>query len=222
VGSHLVSQLGVESLVIHGESIGGVAASATGRKLTEQPFLKEKVALLICDRTFCNLEAVAQRLVGGWSGYAIRMLAPLWSTDVAGDFLAASCPKVVATDSADQIIADSSSLKSGIAYWKEMRRPASSTKGIGWMMEAPLQYRMADWENVCVNGKKRPLPSFKELEYPDHGVQLQILGLFRLDFQELLLQCGLLTSTFLSKKVFISPPALKELESLHQQRRKSL
>jgi hypothetical protein len=153
VGSHLVSQLGVESLVIHGESIGGVAASAAARKMTESSFLKDKVSLLICDRTFCNLEAVAQRLVGGWSGYAIRMLAPLWSTDVAGDFLAATCPKVVANDCADQIISDSSSLKCGIAFWKEIHRGASSTKGIGWMMDAPLQYRMADWENVCVNGK---------------------------------------------------------------------
>ncbi|KAL3925460.1 MAG: hypothetical protein SGILL_000401 [Bacillariaceae sp.] len=150
VATHIVSQMGVESLVIHGESIGGVAASSTGRKLTESNALKDKVALLICDRTFCNLEAVAQRLVGGWSGYAIRALAPFWSTDVVGDFLAASCPKVVATDSADAIIADSSSLKAGIAFWKEINRGAAATKGIGWMMDAPLHYRMADWENVCV------------------------------------------------------------------------
>ena len=152
VGTHLVSQLDVESLVIHGESIGGVAASGTAHELTSSAF-KEKVALLICDRTFCNLEAVAQRLVGGWSGYAIRMLAPLWSTDVAGDFIAATCPKVVANDCADAIISDSSSLKSGVAFWKEICRGAAPTKGIGWKMEAPLQYRMANWENVCVNGK---------------------------------------------------------------------
>ncbi|KAG7338807.1 hypothetical protein IV203_026277 [Nitzschia inconspicua] len=154
VGTHLVTQMGVESLVIHGESIGGVAASGTGRKLTENVLLKDKVALLICDRTFCNLEAVAQRLVGGWSGYAIRALAPFWSTDVVGDFLAASCPKVVATDSADAIIADSSSLKAGISFWKEINRGARATKGVGWMMDAPLPYRMADWENVCVTDSR--------------------------------------------------------------------
>jgi len=154
VASHLVSQGGVESLVIHGESIGGLAASGTARALTENNRLRGKVSLLLCDRTFCNLEAVAQRLVGGWSGYAIRFLAPLWSTDVVGDFLATSCPKVVATDSADVIIADSSSLKAGISYWKEILRSASSTKGIGWMMDAPLHYRMADWENVSVTGSR--------------------------------------------------------------------
>ena len=58
MASHIVSQLGVESLVIHGESIGGVAASTTARELTDSPFSKDKVSLLICDRTFCNLEAV--------------------------------------------------------------------------------------------------------------------------------------------------------------------
>jgi len=154
VSNHIISQMGVESLIIHGESIGGVAASSAARKLTGDILLKEKVSLLICDRTFCNLEAVAQRLVGGWSGYAIRMLAPFWPTDVVGDFLAATCPKVVANDAADAIIADSSSLKSGISFWKEIKRSASSTKGIGWMMDAPLHYRMAEWENVCVTDSR--------------------------------------------------------------------
>jgi hypothetical protein len=154
VASHVVSNCGVESLVIHGESIGGLAASGTARSMTENIRLRNKVSLLLCDRTFCNLEATAQRLVGGWSGYAIRMLAPFWSTDVVGDFLAVSCPKVVATDSADAIIADSSSLKAGIAFWKEIQRSASSTKGIGWKIDAPLHYRMADWENVSVTGSR--------------------------------------------------------------------
>jgi hypothetical protein len=153
VGTHILSHLGVENLVVHGESIGGLAASFTAAQLTQSAFLRDKVSLLICDRTFCNLEAVAQRLVGGWSGYAIRMLAPFWSTDVAGNFLAANCPKVVANDCADAIIADSSSLKSGIAFWKEVHRGAVSTRGIGWIMDTPLEYRMADWENVSVRGQ---------------------------------------------------------------------
>jgi hypothetical protein len=153
VGSHIISNLGVEKLIIHGESIGGVAASAAARQLSQSSFSRDKISLLICDRTFCNLEAVAQRLVGGWSGYAIRALAPFWSTDVASDFIAATCPKVVANDSADAIIFDSASLKAGIAFWKEIHRGAATTKGVGWMMEAPLQYRMTvDYENVSVNG----------------------------------------------------------------------
>lgn len=153
LASHLISQLGVESLVIHGESIGGVAASSTARKLSENAYTKEKMALLICDRTFCNLEAVAQRLVGGWSAYAMRLLAPFWSTDVAGDFIAANCQKLVANDSSDAIIADPSSLRAGIAMWNEVYRGSATTKGIGWMMDAPVQYRMSDFENCPVNGK---------------------------------------------------------------------
>lgn len=154
VAQHLLTEIGIQELVIHGESIGGVAASGTARFLSQSPSMRDKVSLLLCDRTFCNLEAVAQRLVGGWSGYAIRALAPLWNTDVTGDFLAATCPKVVANDSADAIIIDSASLKSGIALWKEIHRGVATTKGIGLLTETPLQYRMADWENVCVNDSR--------------------------------------------------------------------
>jgi hypothetical protein len=154
VAQYLVNDLGIEQLVLHGESIGGVAATGTGRYLSQMPSSRNKISLLLCDRTFCNLEAIAQRLVGGWSGYAIRALAPFWNTDVAGDFLAASCPKVVANDAADMIISDSASLKAGIALSKELQRGIATTKGIGWISEEPLQYRMADWENVCVNDSR--------------------------------------------------------------------
>ena len=154
VGKYLILDLGVEELIIHGESIGGMAAAGAGNELSHSPETNDKLSLLICDRTFCNLEAVAQRLVGGWSGYAIRCLAPFWSTDVAGDFIATACPKVVANDSADSIISDAASLKSGIALWKEIHRGVATTKGIGWITEEPLQYRMADFENCCVNESK--------------------------------------------------------------------
>ena len=161
LANYIVRELAVESLVIHGESIGGVAASRTAQQLSLAPATRDKVALLICDRTFCNLEAVAQRLVGNWTGPAIRGLTPLWSTDVAGDFLTAQCPKVVANDFADAIIADSSSLKSGIALWRELQRGLTTTKGIGWVMENPVEYRMADWENVCVLGTPFLQPTFR-------------------------------------------------------------
>ena len=124
-----------------------------------QSALRDRIVLLICDRTFCNLEAIAQRLVGDWTGYAIRFLTPFWNTDVTGDYLAASCPKVVASDAADVIIAEPSSLKSGIAIWKELHRGVATTKGIGWIPSTPLQYRMAEWENCCVNDSKHISPT---------------------------------------------------------------
>ena len=55
---------------------------------------------------------------------------------------------VVAQDAADSIIADASSLKSGLSVAKEMKKGA--TWGVARMATAPVEYRMADWENVGV------------------------------------------------------------------------
>ena len=154
VAQHLIIDLGIQHLIIHGESIGGLAAAGTARQLSRSPSFAKKLSLLICDRNFCNLEAIAQRLVGGWTGYAIRFLTPFWNTDVTGDYLASQCPKILASDAADVIISEASSLKSGVALWKELHRGIATTKGIGWIPETPLQYRMADWENCCVNDSR--------------------------------------------------------------------
>jgi len=155
VAEHILDGAGVTQLFIHGESIGGMAASGVAKYLTNKPSTKSKVSFLVCDRTFCNLEAIAQRLVGEWTGNAIRALTFYsWSTDVAGDFIEASCPKVVANDAADAIIADDASLKSGVAIWKEIHRGMTPTGGIAWMSETPLRYRMADFENASVNDSK--------------------------------------------------------------------
>jgi len=180
VGKHIISEVGYSSLVIHGESIGGLASSGAARALSQSTTTKDVLSLLICDRTFCNLEATAQRLVGAftrcssfsmtvwyllsltvlsacpttgsWTGPAIFALAPFWNMDVTGDFLAADCHKIVANDSADAIIADASSLKAGVSLSREISR-GEPTRRLGWMTEAPLTYRMADWENVGVNGE---------------------------------------------------------------------
>lgn len=64
VARHLVENVGIEELVIHGESIGGMAAAGASKALTEKLNKNSGISLLICDRTFCNLEAVAQRLIG--------------------------------------------------------------------------------------------------------------------------------------------------------------
>jgi len=157
VAQHLVDVVGVDELIIHGESIGGLAAAGAARSLTATTASPKVSTLLICDRTFCNLEAVAQRLVGGWTGNAIRLLTPTWSTDVARDFIAARCPKVVAQDAADEIIHDYSSLKTGLSFAKELTK--GSTKNIGWMMSSPLEYRMADLDSVSITDSRLPSSS---------------------------------------------------------------
>uniref|UniRef100_A0A7S1Z1N8 Uncharacterized protein n=1 Tax=Trieres chinensis TaxID=1514140 RepID=A0A7S1Z1N8_TRICV len=159
VARHLVTELGVERLVVHGESIGGMAAAGAARRLGEKGAVDMSLnrrashpALLLCDRSFSNLEGVAQRLVGSWTGDAIRALTPLWNTDVASDFLSASCPKAVASDASDAIIADASSLKSGLALSLELR--GGKTKGAGRMVSPPLEYRMSDWEGTGAGRSK--------------------------------------------------------------------
>jgi len=149
VASFIVNDIGVDKLVIHGESIGGMAAASAARKLSDGKGRKRESSptsiypsLLLCDRTFCNLPAVAQRLVGGWTGHVIPLLTPLWSTDVAGDFINAQCPKIVAQHAADSIIHDSGSLKSGLAIAQE--RLKGITRNIGLKEDAPLEYRMAE------------------------------------------------------------------------------
>ena len=94
IARHLMDVVGVDKLIIHGESIGGMAAAGAARALTAAatPTAPGQSVVLICDRTFCNLDAVAQRLMGSWTGGAIRLLAPTWGTDVARDFLEARCP----------------------------------------------------------------------------------------------------------------------------------
>jgi hypothetical protein len=148
VARHIVDVVGVDELIIHGESIGGMAAAGAARALTETSSHRNVSIILVCDRTFCNLEAVAQRLVGRWTGNAIRLLAPTWSTDVARDFLAARCPKIVAQDCADEIIHDYSSLKSGLAFAGELTK--GQTRKVGWIMSPLMEYQIADLDNVSV------------------------------------------------------------------------
>ena len=91
-----VLKLGVQNLIIHGESIGGMAAAHTAKILsTEQNGnSKDNEILLICDRTFGNLIAVARKMVGEWTRHVIPYLVPDWSTDVTGDYISAKCRKI--------------------------------------------------------------------------------------------------------------------------------
>ncbi|KAL3779823.1 hypothetical protein ACHAW5_002008 [Stephanodiscus triporus] len=152
VARHIVDVVGVDELVIHGESIGGMAAAGAAKALTATLSLSNVSTVLVCDRTFCNLEAVAQRLVGRWTGNAIRLLTPTWSNDVTRDFLAARCPKIVAQDSADEIIHDYSSLKSGLALAGELTK--GQTSKVGWMMSPLIEYQIANLDNVSVTDSR--------------------------------------------------------------------
>jgi hypothetical protein len=125
-----------------------MAAACAARTLSATTAKQKSSLILVCDRTFCNLEAVAQRLVGKWTGNVIRLLTPGWTTDVTRDFLAARCPKIVANDCTDEIIHDYSSLKSGLSFAGELTK--GQTSNVGWMMPPPIEYRIADLDNVSI------------------------------------------------------------------------
>ena len=59
VAKYLKNDRQVGRLVLHGESIGGLSACHVARRLG-----LGQVDLLICDRTFASLDAVAARLLG--------------------------------------------------------------------------------------------------------------------------------------------------------------
>ncbi|GFH45976.1 hypothetical protein CTEN210_02450 [Chaetoceros tenuissimus] len=154
IATHIIEKIGVDNFLIHGESIGGMAAAGAGNRISQREYLDSNSLpitypnLLLCDRTFCNLNATAFRLVGSWTSYIIPLVTPFWNTNVAGDFMAARCKKIVAQDAADAIIHDSSSLKKGIATAKEFTN--GMTKNLGTFGEIPLTYRMAEFENASV------------------------------------------------------------------------
>ncbi len=115
-----------------GESIGGMAAAGAAKALTAASSSQHPNAstILPCDRTFCNPEAVAPEARGALGlGMPHASWMPAWSTDVARDSLAARRPKIVAQDSADEIMHDYSSLK----IWTGVRggvdqRPAEENR----------------------------------------------------------------------------------------------
>jgi pimeloyl-ACP methyl ester carboxylesterase len=96
-------------IILHGQSIGGMVASTIAADLPD-----DSVALLIADRTFASLDAVASRMLGAWAGPALRTLA-CWNSNNVDAFLAAKCPRIIIQDPNDEIVYHAASLKSGIS-----------------------------------------------------------------------------------------------------------
>lgn len=171
IATYIIEKIGVDKFIIHGESIGGMAAAGAANVISHRQYLDLEShpvsypTLLIGDRTFCNLNATACRLVGDWTRFVIPLLTPFWDTNVAGDFTAARCRKLVAQDAADSIIHDSSSLKKGITTAQEYTK--RQTKGLGAIGQVPLPYKMAEYEDVGVQESKfARFPSTLRLKVP--------------------------------------------------------
>jgi hypothetical protein len=99
VARHLREAFSPLALIVHGESIGGLAACYVASHYT--------VEGLVCDRTFASLDAVATRLLRGmWAGYGLRYLS-LWQTHVVADYLACTCPKLILQVNVTEIVKSS-------------------------------------------------------------------------------------------------------------------
>eukprot|EP00903_Cladosiphon_okamuranus_P007648 g7416.t2 len=145
VVDYLREQVGVTRLAVHGESIGGVAAASVARH--------SQVDLLVLDRSFSSLSAVAQRLMGGWTKWAIWGFTG-WDAHVAADYLGCRCYKVLACDPEDMMISEGSSTKAGVSVMVELGTHPSSLD----VYEPPKAYKVADYLRTCPPVERVSLP----------------------------------------------------------------
>ncbi|CAI5747309.1 unnamed protein product [Peronospora destructor] len=102
----------IKRVAVHGESIGGLVATYVAR-------MSPHVSVLIADRTFSTVPALAQRMIARWAGTVVDWFMR-WETDNVQNYLDATCAKLLCSDPCDEIILDGASLKSGVALNLEL------------------------------------------------------------------------------------------------------
>eukprot|EP01029_Cantina_marsupialis_P021152 TRINITY_DN502_c0_g1_i1.p1 TRINITY_DN502_c0_g1~~TRINITY_DN502_c0_g1_i1.p1 ORF type:complete len:1509 (+),score=414.87 TRINITY_DN502_c0_g1_i1:88-4614(+) len=104
---YLRRNLNLTKIGVHGISVGGLCATQIAKRC-------EEIDVLIADRTFASLRAIASHLFGSWAGWTMENLMN-WSASVINDYIAFKGPKLAIYDPADEIICEPASLKTGIA-----------------------------------------------------------------------------------------------------------
>ncbi|KAL7687753.1 putative alpha/beta hydrolase-1 [Plasmopara halstedii] len=110
---YLKNERGLQRIAVHGESIGGLVATYLARH-------SPHVNVLIADRTFSTLPALAERMIARWAGNAVELIMR-WETDNVQNYVHATCAKLLCSDPGDDIILDGASLKSGVALRFELK-----------------------------------------------------------------------------------------------------
>ncbi|KAL3665496.1 hypothetical protein V7S43_009532 [Phytophthora oleae] len=110
--NYLHTERGIKKIAVHGESIGGLVATYLARN-------SPHVNVLIADRTFATVPALAQRMIAKWAGTVVDWVMR-WETDNVQNYLEATCAKLLCSDPSDEIILDGASLKSGVALSLEL------------------------------------------------------------------------------------------------------
>ena len=111
LATFLRADLGARRIIVHGESLGGIAACHLAHAGV--------VDLLIADRTFDTLPRTARAMLGAWAETAL-MLVTGWRSSNAGAFVSAAAlpratPRIVCTDPKDRVIDWGASLAVGVA-----------------------------------------------------------------------------------------------------------
>uniref|UniRef100_A0A7S3K3G6 Uncharacterized protein n=1 Tax=Aureoumbra lagunensis TaxID=44058 RepID=A0A7S3K3G6_9STRA len=131
-GTAIVTALleaGVSSLLIHGESIGALAATGLAAYCCSllNVFSNEDGTLtklaLVADRSFSNLAVEAQYLTGFKAAGPLLPLVTGWwpnEADSLAQFRRVTCPKLITCDAKDHMIPDPASLKAGLAIFSEL------------------------------------------------------------------------------------------------------
>jgi len=101
----------VKRIIVHGRSMGGMVACFVGKNCD--------VAAVIADRTFSQLDAVAERLFAPWTGRAMHFLTN-WKNDSVSNFIQTRCPKLLCQSRNDEIIFDPASLQTGVALQRSL------------------------------------------------------------------------------------------------------
>ena len=115
----LQQQHGAASVVVHGESIGGLVAAAvcgalSGRR-EKDGITKGVLSAVVLDRTLASVGAAASGLLGSWAATALAVFTG-WYMDLVSPVLSAEgIHKIIAQDPNDVVIANHVGIKAGIA-----------------------------------------------------------------------------------------------------------
>lgn len=105
--SYLREELGITTVLAHGESIGGLAACALAGS--------GGADALVVDRSLDSLPTIARHMMGDWARVAVLALSR-WSRNNSEAVITASCPKIlVAAPTTDTVIPTAASLVGNVA-----------------------------------------------------------------------------------------------------------
>jgi pimeloyl-ACP methyl ester carboxylesterase len=95
---------------VYGRSLGGIASTHLANRYPNQ------IKTLIADRTFCELDLLAERrVIGRCTKVLFKLISFNWRALNDRNFIEAKCFKILTCDPLDDVVENFSSLSVGIA-----------------------------------------------------------------------------------------------------------